>query len=154
MPARAIDGLGELRTLVGQEIGQSGWFMVDQHRIAQFAETTEDRQWIHLDAERAEAESPYHSTIAHGFLTLSLLSEFSREAVDIRGDFKMRINYGLNRVRFPAPVPAGSRIRGRFTLAAVEDFEGGSQVVWNVVVEVEGGSKPALAAEWVTRIYW
>ncbi len=153
MPTRTIDGLAELRTLVGQEVGQSDWFTVDQQRISHFAGTTEDRQWIHLDAERAAAESPYHTTIAHGFLTLSLLSEFSRQAIDIRGDFKMRINYGLNRVRFPAPVPAGCRIRGRFTLAAVEDFDGGAQVVWNAVVEVEGGAKPALVAEWVTRIY-
>ena len=153
MPSRIVNGIEELRTLVGHEIGLSDWFLVDQQRIAQFAETTEDRQWIHLDSERASRESPYQSTIAHGFLTLSLLSEFSREAIDIRGDFKMRINYGLNRVRFPAPVPAGARIRGRFTLAAVEDFEGGVQVVWTVIVEVEGGAKPALAAEWVTRLY-
>jgi acyl dehydratase len=148
-----INGTAELRTLVGREIGVSDWFVMDQQRIAQFAEATEDRQWIHLDAERAHEESPYHSTIAHGFLTLSLLSEFSRAAIDIRGDFKMRINYGLNRVRFPAPVPAGSRIRGRFTLNAVEDFEGGVQVVWNAMVEVQGGAKPAVAAEWVTRLY-
>ena len=153
MPSRIVNGIEELRTLVGQEIGLSDWFLVDQQRIAQFAETTEDRQWIHLDSQRASRESPYQSTIAHGFLTLSLLSEFSREAIDIRGDFKMRINYGLNRVRFPAPVPAGARIRGRFALAAVEDFEGGVQVVWTVIVEVEGGAKPALAAEWVTRLY-
>ena len=153
MPARVVNGIDELKTLVSQEIGVSDWFQVAQERIAEFAEATEDRQWIHLDAERARAESPYRSTIAHGFLTLSLLSEFSREAVDIRGEFKMRINYGLNRVRFPAPVPAGSRIRGRFTLAAVEDFDGGAQVTWAVIVEVEGGGKPALAAEWVTRLY-
>jgi acyl dehydratase len=126
---------------------------VDQERIAQFAETTGDRQWIHLDSARARTESPYRSTIAHGFLTLSMLSELSREAIDIRGEFKMRINYGLNRVRFPAPVPAGARVRGHFTLASVEDFEGGSQVTWTVIVEVEGGAKPALAAEWVTRLY-
>jgi acyl dehydratase len=154
MPARIIQDLEELRSLVGQEVGQSEWFGVDQERIAEFADATEDRQWIHLDGERAKAESPYRSTIAHGFLTLSLLSEFSRAAIDIRGEFKMRINYGLNRVRFPAPVPAGSRIRGRFTLASVEDFDGGVQVVWNALVEVEGSAKPALAAEWLTRLYF
>ena len=153
VPSRIVNGIEELRSLTGQEIGLSDWFLVDQQRITQFAETTEDRQWIHLDAERAGVESPYGSTIAHGFLTLSMLSEFSRQAVDIRGDFKMRINYGLNRVRFPAPVPVDSRIRGRFVLAKVEDFPGGVQVVWNVTVEVEGGVKPALVAEWVTRIY-
>ena len=155
MATRIVNGIEELRTIVGQEIGLSDWLLVDQQRITQFAETTEDRQWIHLDAERAAVESPYRSTIAHGFLTLSLLSELSREAVDIQGDFKMRINYGLNRVRFPAPVLAGSRLRGRFALVSVDDFEGdgGVQVVWNVVVEVEGGAKPALVAEWVTRLY-
>lgn len=155
MPTRVVDGIAELRTLVGQEVGTSDWFTIGQERIAQFAQVTEDRQWIHLDQARAAAESPYRSTIAHGFLTLSMLSEFSREAVDIRGDFKMRINYGLNRVRFPAAVPAGARVRGRFVLVAVEDVEGGVQVVWGVTVEVEGGgAKPALAAEWVTRIYY
>ena len=153
MPSRIVNGIAELKTLIGQEVGLSSWFLIDQQRIAQFAETTEDRQWIHLDAARAATDSPYQSTIAHGFLTLSMLSEFSREAIDIRGDFKMRINYGLNKVRFPAPVPAGSRLRGHFTLASVEDFDGGAQVVWTVIVEVEGGAKPALAAEWVTRLY-
>lgn len=154
MAARVIEGIDELRTLVGQEVGVSEWFTMGQDRIGAFADTTEDRQWIHLDRDRALRESPYRSTIAHGFLTLSMLSEFSREAVDIRGEFKMRINYGLNRVRFPAPVPSGARIRGKFTLAAVEDFDGGVQVVWNAVVEVEGGTKPAVAAEWLTRLYF
>jgi acyl dehydratase len=153
MPSRIISGLAELRTLVGQEVGQSEWYQIDQARITKFAETTNDHQWIHLDAARARTESPYFSTIAHGFLTLSMLSEFSRDAVDIQGEFKMRINYGLNRVRFPAPVPAGARVRGRFTLAAVEDFDGGAQVVWTVIVEVENGAKPAVAAEWLTRLY-
>jgi acyl dehydratase len=153
MPSRIVNGIAELKTRVGQEIGLSDWFTINQERIAQFAETTEDRQWIHLDSARARTESPYGSTIAHGFLTLSMLSEFSRDAVDIRGEFKMRINYGLNRVRFPAPVRAGARVRGHFTLASVEDFDGGSQVTWTVIVEVEGGAKPALAAEWVTRLY-
>lgn len=155
MPTRVVNGIAELKTLVGQEVGLSEWFRMGQERIAQFAETTEDRQWIHLDEARAKAESPYHGTIAHGFLTLAMLSEFSREAVEIRGDFKMRINYGLNRVRFPAAVPAGARVRGRFVLMAVEDVEGGVQVVWGVTVEVEGrGTKPAVAAEWVVRIYF
>ncbi len=153
MATRIVNGIEELRKLVGQEIGLSDWFPIDQQRITSFAEVTEDRQWIHLDSERAAVESPYRSTIANGFLTLSLLSQFSREAVDIRGDFRMRINYGLNRVRFPAPVLVGSRLRGRFTLTSVDDFEGGVQVVWNAIVEVEGGGKPALAAEWVTRLY-
>lgn len=152
--ARIIEGIEELRSLVGQELGVSDWFTMSQERITAFAEVTGDRQWIHIDAERAARESPYKTTIAHGFLTLSLLSDFSQQAVEIRGDFSRRINYGINRLRFPAPVPAGSRIRGRFALHSVEDVEGGVQVIWNATVEVEGGVKPAVAAEWVTRLYY
>jgi acyl dehydratase len=103
--------------------------------------------------ERAKTESPFGCTIAHGFLTLSLLSTLSHDCFEIRGDFKMRINYGLNRVRFPAPVLAGARIRPRFTLQSLEEFEEGYQVVWVVNVEVEGGRKPVLYAEWVVRLY-
>jgi acyl dehydratase len=154
MPARIIAGIEELRTLAGKEVGVSDWFLLSQERIDRFAEITVDSQWIHVDAARARTESPYGTTIAHGFLTLSLLSEFSRQAVDLRGGFKMRINYGINRLRFPAPVPSGSRIRGRFALKEVSDIEGGVQVVWDCTVEVEGGVKPAVAAEWVTRIYF
>lgn len=153
MSTRVVNGTDELRTLVGQEVGVSEWMTMEQSRISAFAETTEDRQWIHLDAERAKTESPYGATIAHGFLTLSMLSEFSREAVDVQGDFRLRINYGLNRVRFPAPVPSGARVRGRFVLASVKDFDGGVEVTWTATVEVEGGTKPALVAEWVTRLY-
>ncbi len=151
---RIIDGIEALRTLVGQEAGLSDWFTLSQDRITKFAEVTEDRQWIHVDEARAKSDSPYASTIAHGFLTLSLLSEFSRDAIDIRGEFKMRINYGINKLRFPAPVPSGSRIRGRFVLRDVTDVEGGVQVIWDCKVEVEGNPKPAIAAEWVTRIYF
>lgn len=154
MATRVVNGIDELRSLVGSEVGVSDWIAMTQDRITGFAEITEDRQWIHVDAERARRESPYGSTIAHGFLTLSLLSEMSRDAVEIRGDFKMRINYGINRLRFPAPVLAGSRVRGRFRLSSVEDVAGGVQVIWDCRVEVEGREKPALAAEWVTRIYW
>ncbi|MBK5295242.1 MAG: MaoC family dehydratase [Acidobacteriia bacterium] len=154
MPARIIASLEELRALSGQEAGVSGWYQVPQTQIDQFAETTEDRQWIHIDKERARNESPYGSTIAHGFLTLSMLSHLSREAVDLRGDFKMRINYGLNRVRFPAAVPSGARIRGRFAVGAIEEITGGIQIIWNVTVEVEGSAKPVCAAEWVVRAYY
>jgi acyl dehydratase len=126
---------------------------MDQSRIQAFAEVTEDSQWIHLDTDRARRESPYGTTIAHGFLTLSMLSEFSRQAIDLRGDFRMRINYGLNRVRFPAAVPSGSRIRGRFTLAGIEEVPGGWQVTWDCVLEVEGQLKPAVVAQWLIRIY-
>jgi acyl dehydratase len=151
---RIVHGIAELKPLVNQELAVSDWFPITQDRIADFAELTRDDQWIHVDTARAAKESPYGTTIAHGFLTLSMLSEFSRQSVVIEGPFSRRINYGLNKVRFPAPVPAGRRIRGRFTLASVEDIAGGVQVVWNCVVEVEGTVKPALAAEWVTRLYY
>jgi acyl dehydratase len=150
---RIIESVEELRALEGQEAAVGEWFEVTQERIDRFAEVTEDRQWIHMDAERARAESPYGETIAHGFLTLSLLSHLSREAVDVRGDYGMRINYGLNRVRFPAAVRAGSRVRGRFTVHSVKEVSGGVEAVWAVTIEIEGKSKPACVAEWVTRLY-
>ncbi|HVF92204.1 MAG TPA: MaoC family dehydratase [Blastocatellia bacterium] len=153
MPARVIEGVEELKGLIGQEVGASEWLEITQSRINDFAETTEDRQWIHLDAERARASSPFKTTIAHGFLTLSLLSHFASEAVAVKGDFKMGINYGLNRVRFVSPVTVGSRVRGRFTLQSVEEVQGGLQLVWNITVEVENAPKPALAAEWLVRYY-
>jgi acyl dehydratase len=144
--------IGELRALVGQEVAASGWLAVEQSRLQRFAEATEDYQWIHLDTERARRESPYGGTIAHGFLSLSLLSHLSAQALEISG-CRMRINYGLNRVRFPAAVPAGARVRGRFTLQSVEDVEGGVQILWAVTVEIEGGKKPAVFAEWLVRVY-
>src|SRR5579872_5469748 len=133
--------IDHLRALAGQEVGTSGWLTVDQPMIDAFAKTTGDTQWIHTDPERARTESRYGRTIAHGFLTLSLLSRLSREAVEVEGEFGMRINYGLNRMRFPAPVPVGSRIRARFKVQAVDDIEGGHQIVWLVTVEVEGSEK-------------
>jgi len=145
--------LDQLRSLAGQEAGASGWLTVDQSMIDAFAATTGDQQWIHTDPERARTESRYGRTVAHGFLTLSLLSRLSREAIEVEGDFGMRVNYGLNRVRFPAPVPAGSRIRARFKVLSVEDVEGGHQIAWLATVDVEGSEKPALAAEWVVRLY-
>jgi len=150
---RIFENLEELRSLVGQEVATGDWFPVDQPRIDAFADVTGDHQWIHQDAARAKTESPYGGTIAHGFLTLSLLSSLSHACFEIRGDFKMRINYGLNRVRFPAPVPSGTRIRPRFTLQSLEEIEEGFQIVWAVTVEVEGVRKPALYAEWVVRLY-
>jgi acyl dehydratase len=146
---RRIEGLAELRALAGQEVATSDWFTVTQDLIDRFAELTDDLQWIHIDQPRARAESPYGTTIAHGFLTLSLLSRLSREAIDIRGDFRMRINYGFNRVRFVSPVPSGSRIRARFTVQDVT----GNQVTWLVTVDIEGSEKPALVAEWLGRFY-
>src|SRR5579863_264268 len=143
----------QLKTLAGREVGASDWLTVDQRMIDGFAEVSADRQWIHVDPARAAAESRYGRTVAHGFLTLSLLSRLSREAVEIQGDFGMRINYGLNRVRFPAPVPVDSRIRARFILQSVQDVDDGYQVVWLVTVDVAGQEKTALAAEWLVRLY-
>jgi acyl dehydratase len=152
MSAAQIDGIAGLRPMVGQEVAVSDWLEVTQERINLFAEATEDRQWIHTEPERAARESPFKTTIAHGFLTLSLLSELMKRAVSV-GGLRMAINYGLNRVRFVSPVPAGARIRGRFTLAAVEEISGGMQATWSVTVEREGGNKPACVAEWLVRYY-
>ena len=151
---RVVNGVDELRTLVGQEAGFSEWRTITQTQIDRFAELTGDDQWIHVDMERARRESPYQTTIAHGFLTVSLLSSMIREAVDVRGEYKMRINYGFNRLRFTGSVPAGSRIRGRFTLNSVKDVDGGVEIAWGVSVEVEGREKPALVAEWLGRTYF
>jgi len=153
MPIRIIEGIEELKSLIGQEVGASDWFEVTQSRIDDFADATEDHQWIHIDVERAKTDSPFHSTIAHGFLTLSLLPHLVSQAVKVKGDFKMGINYGLNRLRFVSPVLAGSRVRARLTLQSVEDFTGGNQITWSVTCETEGGQKPALVAEWLVRYY-
>ncbi len=152
MAARSVT-VEELARLTGQEIGVTGWQVIDQHMIDAFAEASGDRQWIHVDRERAKTDSKYGRTIAHGFLTLSLLSRLSSEAVEVRGDFGMRINYGLNRVRFPSPVPEGSRIRARLTLQELKDVDGGHQIIWLVTVDVDGSDKPALVAEWLIRLY-
>ena len=153
MPAHKIEGLDQLKSLVGKEAGMSDWFEITQDRVNQFADATEDHQWIHIDEKRAATESPYHSTIAHGFLTLSLLPMLLQQAVQLTG-FGMKINYGLNKLRFPAPVPVGSRIRARFTITDVSEFEGGVQITWRVMVEVHGQAKPCLAADWLTRAYY
>jgi acyl dehydratase len=150
--SRFIADLAELRALVGQEVAASGWVAVNQSRIQLFADATEDHQWIHVDPERAQRNSPYHGTIAHGFLSLSMISHLSGLAMEI-GGCRMRINYGLNRVRFPNAVPAGRRIRGRFTLLSVEDVEAALQVTWAVTVDLEGSEKPAVYAEWLVRMY-
>jgi len=123
MPLRVIHSLDELKQLTGQEIGVSDWQIITQERIHQFAEATGDHQWIHIDAERAKTESPYGTTIAHGFLSLSAISALLAAAVRLEIGGKMGINYGLNRVRFPSAVPAGARVRGRFKILTVEDFE-------------------------------
>jgi acyl dehydratase len=149
-----IHSLDELKQLVGREIGVSDWQEMTQERINQFADATGDHQWIHIDAARAKAESPYGATIAHGFLSLSIISSLLAASVRLEIGGKMGINYGLNRVRFPSAVPAGARVRGRFTLQSIEEFSGGAQFTWGVTVEVEGAPKPSVVAEWITRQYY
>jgi acyl dehydratase len=141
-----------LRDRIGQELAVSEWIDVTQERIDRFAGATEDRQWIHVDAARAAAESPFRATIAHGFLTLSLVSRMVRSSMSF-ANMRMAINYGVNRVRFIAPVPSGSRVRGRISPLSIEEIGGGVQVVWSIVVEREGGDKPCCVAEWVVRYY-
>ena len=145
-----IPGVARLKDWVGKEVAVTDWLSVGQERIDAFAAASGDDQWIHVDRDRAARESPYGTTVAHGFLTLSLLSRLLREAVEIHGA-RLGINYGLNRVRFTGPVPSGSRVRARFRLAAAEDIEQGVQTTWNVTMEREGEAKPVLVAEWITR---
>jgi acyl dehydratase len=153
MPQRVINSLDELRSLAGQEIGVSDWFTVDQKRINAFAGVTEDYQWIHSDVERAAKELPEGKTIAHGFLTLSLISTLMKSAVLFKVEHKQGINYGFNRVRFPSPVPSGGEIRARCALVSVEELQGGAQICWSVTVEVKNVTKPCLVAEWLVRYY-
>jgi acyl dehydratase len=141
--------LNELQAEVGNEIGISDWITVDQARIDLFAQATGDHQWIHVDPARA-AEGPFGTTVAHGFLTLSLMPEMFAGAFEI-ADVRMGVNYGLNRVRFTAPVAAGSRIRGRFVLHAFEPIDGGAQLTVTVTMELEGSAKPACVAESISR---
>ena len=143
----------ELKEFVGREIGVSEWLRVTQERIAQFAEATEDRQWIHLDRARAAAESPYGTTIAHGFLTLSLVSHFIKDVVTVEGGVRFGVNYGLNRVRFPAPVKVDARIRARVTLAALKEAGDAVEATFSVTIESEGSEKPNCVAEWIVRYY-
>ena len=165
----------EVKASIGREAGVSEWLEVTQDLIDGFAALTGDRQWIHVDQERARRESPFGATIAHGFLTVALLSRMVSQAVDVEIESKVgqalppanppvagrqakgpaphRVNYGFNKLRFPAPVRAGSRIRARVTPNAVRDVEGGIEIAWGVVVEVENQAKPALAAEWLVRTY-
>ena len=149
---REIATLDELKSLVGQEIAVSDWVQISQERVNQFAEATGDYQWIHLDVERFKRESPFGGPIAHGYLPLSLLPMLMQNSVRMT-DVRMGVNYGLNKVRFPAPVPVGSKVRSRTTVLSVEDIEGGAQVTWLVTVEREGGDKPVCVAESISRRY-
>lgn len=149
---REIASLEELRGLVGQVVAISDWVEITQQQVNLFAEATGDHQWIHLDIERSKRESPYGSTVAHGFLTLSLLPLMMSSSIGMK-DVKMAVNYGLNKVRFPAPVPVGSRLRGHMKLLEVEDISGGAQMRWEVTMEREGSEKPVCVAESIARRY-
>ncbi|PIJ36158.1 dehydratase [Mycobacterium heckeshornense] len=149
---RTIEGPDELRSLVGQELGVSDWLAVDQDRINLFADATGDHQWIHVDPARA-AEGPFGKTIAHGYLTLALLPPLMNNIFEVTNK-RMGVNYGLNKVRFPAPLPVDSLIRVRLGIAAVEDVPDGVQVVWLATVERQGGDKPVCVAESITRLYF
>jgi len=141
--------LQQLRDAAGTDLGASRWFQIDQSRIDAFADATEDHQWIHVDPARA-ADGPYGTTIAHGYLTLSLLPTLMVDLIQITG-VSARLNYGLNKLRFPAPVPAGKRIRARAEIVGADDVTGGVQAAIAVTIEVEGESKPACVAEYVFR---
>jgi acyl dehydratase len=147
-----IESLDELKALAGTEVGVTDWLAISQDRIDKFAEATGDHQWIHIDRERAQSESPYGTTIAHGFLTLSLVSYFIKEALQLNS-IRMAINYGLNRVRFPSAVLADSKIRARITLRSLKDLSDAVEATWLVTIESEGSSKPNCVAEWLTRYY-
>ena len=153
MTPLVIEDMSALKSLAGQEIGVTDWLVVTQERIQQFAEATEDRQWIHFDRERAKRESPYRETVAHGFLTLSLLSFLMKQVIQIKSGIRMAVNYGLNRVRFPSPVRADSKIRGRFLLLSVKEVSDALEAVFAVTLEIEGTEKPCCVAEWIVRYY-
>jgi len=150
MPIASLD---QIRARLGEEVGVSGWLLVDQPRIDAFADATEDRQFIHIDPAAA-AQTPFGGTIAHGFLTLSLLSRMAAEAVLVPDGLRMAVNYGLDRVRFLAPVRSGKRVRGRFTLDSIEEKAAGQILMrHNVTVEIEGEDKPALTALWLGLMF-
>lgn len=153
MQYREIGSIDELQSLVGQEVAVGEWVEVTQERINLFADATGDHQWIHVDVERAKTESPYGITIAHGFLTLSMMRFLMSEMIKIKLPFKMTINYGLNRVRFPSPVPAGSRIRARAALQSFKEIPQGLQLIWEVKIERENSAKPCCVAEWLLFYY-
>ena len=148
---KSFNHLAEMQAMVGQNIGTSEWITVTQERVNLFADATGDHQWIHVDPERA-AKGPFGTTIAHGFLTLSLLPEMSASAMEVL-DTRMGVNYGLGKVRFPAPVPVGSRLRGHFKLTKFEPLEGGAQLTVEVTMEREGSDKPVCVAESLARRY-
>jgi acyl dehydratase len=151
MPPLVIETARSLKDFVGREIALTDWFTVSQDQIRQFAEVTGDRQWIHLDRERAQRESPYGTTVAHGFLTLSLMSHFMKEAIQLRSGVRMSVNYGLNRVRFPSPVRSDSQIRARVTVQSVKELPDSVEAIFTISVEGKDREKPHCVAEWIVR---
>lgn len=149
--SRVFNGVDELRAAKGQQVGVSEWLTITQERVNLFADATDDHQWIHVDADRA-AEGPFGKTIAHGFLSLSLLVPLVAGVYRVDG-VRMGVNYGLNKVRFTSPVKVGSRVRANVELVDVSDVQGGVQLTTKVTVEIEGSERPALVAEWITRQY-
>jgi len=152
MAQTTVEGMEGVQGLVGQHLGHSDWVEITQERVNQFAEATGDHQWIHVDPERAKRESPFGGPVAHGYLTLSLLPMLMPQILEVTG-FRMGVNYGVDKVRFPSPVPVGSRVRADATLDSVQPIEGGLHMVVTVTVEIEGVSKPAMVATTVSRRY-
>jgi acyl dehydratase len=153
MPPFEIENLNSLKQFEGREFPATDWFVVTEDRIQKFADATEDRQWIHLDPQRAERESPFGASVAHGFLTLSLISYFVKQAVQIRSGVAMSVNYGLNKVRFPSPVRAGSSVRAHVTLLSTKPSTKFVDAVFLIRVESQNSSKPCCVAEWLVRYY-
>ncbi|WP_038499282.1 MaoC family dehydratase [Janthinobacterium agaricidamnosum] len=149
---RDLSSLEDLHSLVGQHVAYSDWVTITQKHIDDFAETSGDRQWIHVDAERCQRESPFGSTIAHGFLTLSLVSAMLENAVRLPAA-RVTLNYGLNKVRFPAPVPVDSRLRASLAILSYEVIDKGVQLGWKVVIERDGGDKPVCVAQFLMHFY-
>jgi acyl dehydratase len=153
MPPLMLKNPQALKEMMGREVGVTEWFQITQERIRQFAEATEDRQWIHVNRERASQESPYGTTIAHGFLTLSLIGYFVKELIDIQDGVGRAVNYGLNRVRFPSPVPSNSKIRARIFLLAWKELADSIEATFTVIIENDHSDKPSCVAEWIIRYY-
>ncbi|MGA7077126.1 MAG: MaoC family dehydratase [Terriglobales bacterium] len=153
MPSFEIESLNSLKESEGREFPATDWFVITQDRIQKFADSTEDRQWIHVDPERAQRESPFGGAVAHGFLTLSLLPHFLKQAIHIRSGIAMTVNYGLNKVRFPSAVRAGSKVRARVTLASAKESPEFVDATFLIHIETESSSKPCCVAEWLIRYY-
>lgn len=148
-----VEDVLSLKEYTGREIAVTDWLLMTQERIDRFAEATDDRQWIHVDRERAQTESPYGATIAHGFLTLSLLSQFMKQAIHIRNGVRIAVNYGLNRVRFPSAVRAGAKIRARVGLVGLKELPDSLEATYSIAIENENSSKPCCVAEWLVRYF-